>query len=121
MVNITIVGYVSSVSNDCIVISGVDPNIWDRLPPKFFSPGIRRRVTYNKKTCTVKFGRSTKFVKKINEGVGGAKRCCKVGAHDMKSCYCTVSAYINYYSIPDGEKNIEGWTIRARSVQQRAI
>ena len=100
---VTLTGYVAGVENNRVKLVGVEPTAWEGLEPWYFMHGTLKRVSRDKKNCTVFVHRTTQLVKK-GERVDNAA--------EFHSIPVRVVADIKKYSFGA----VEGWTLNARKI-----
>ena len=107
--SITIRGYISHIDEKNIILDGCDPSVWKVLPASYFAKNIRKRVSGDLKTCTIRITKSTTCMK--------GPRAELVSVDNMQSCYVSVMAVIKKYKFRAGTQNIEGWCITAHHIR----
>lgn len=107
--SITIRGYISAVDEKNITIDGCDYNAWKSIPSSYFAPGVRKRVSSNRKTCTVRITNTTTCLKGPKLEI--------VSIADLQSCYVSIMISIKKYRFHTKSGFIKGWSLIAKNVQ----
>lgn len=100
-------GILANVQPNNIKLVGIHYKNWEHesVPPGFFKYGTRKRVTRDKKTCTIRVNKKTTVVNADGELADLA---------DFHSCSVRVTVVLKKYFI---KPDIEGWSIIAHSVE----
>lgn len=101
-------GYITNIDEKVLTLSGINPMSW-KLKDSYWGVGMRRRVSRNKKECTIRHTSQTVCKKR------GA--ICDI--QSMSGCYVCITALVKKYTFPNGNNGemIAGWTITANSIQ----
>jgi len=108
---LSLVGYVINVTNKTIVLTGIDEKKWISLDKSYWAADMCRRVSKNKKTCTIRVNSKTTYIKH-------GKAC---GVLDMDGCHVKVIANAKKYVFPSDGSSVTGWCINASSIKSVAI
>lgn len=108
---LSLIGYVTGATEKTFVLTGIDAKKWNSLDKTYWSADMHRRVSKNKKTCTVRVNGKTTFLKH--------KKSC--GAVEMDGCYVKVIAHVKKYAFAIAGSSITGWCINAQSVQTMSL
>ena len=105
-------GYVILTDDSKLTLSGNNATSWAHLGASYWSVGICRHVSKDKRECAIKTTPETIYEKNGQE--------CKRA--DVAGCYVGVNVRIKKYKFyPKGDKiPVEGWQIVAVTVKQKS-
>ncbi len=105
---LTITGYVREIGEvDEVIIDGCAWATWSRLGSEYWRPGVRRRVSKDRVSCTVKMGARAECFK---DGV------CQLV--DLSGCYVEIRAKVQKYAFHADGAEITGWTLRGDRIKK---
>lgn len=106
-------GYVMFIDDSKLTLNGDNTTSWTHLGASYWSPGICRHVSKDKRECTIKTTPETIYEKNGQE--------CKRA--DLAGCFANVNVRIKKYKFyPIGVSKVatSGWQIIAVSVKQKS-
>lgn len=104
---LTISGIISDTDPRNIKLAGIHYSDWNHgsIPKDFFKHGVRKRVTRDRKSCTIRINKKTEVLNRSGEPID-------IG--ELHSCSVRVSVKLKKYFI---KPDIEGWSLIAHSVE----
>jgi hypothetical protein len=100
-------GYITKLNDKTFTVMGVPIDNWRALNESYWSDGVCRHVSKDKKKCTIRINDITEFI----------KNGTSVRPDDITGCYVKIATKIrkyNFTTLGGGQKH--GWVITATKV-----
>lgn len=101
---ISLSGYITELNDKTFILMGIPLSNWNPLNESYWSGGVCRHVSKDKKKCTIRINDATEFIKNGE----------KVRPADSVGCYVKVVVKLKKYNFtPAPGLQKQGWVITA--------